>query len=175
MTQLDIDPNQPWSKCRFELFLDQLCELSSSDALRIIGVDGHSGSGKSSLASSLAAIDRDVAVVHTDDLAWHHSFFDWDQLLVDRILSPLRRYGPAVTYQPQPWVDRGRPGAITVPATAKVVIVEGVGACRRELQPWFDATVWVHAQPEVALRRAIAKGADTQQFIGTGWRRRMHS
>jgi hypothetical protein len=46
-----------------------------------------------------------------------------------------------------------------------VVLVEGVGAARREVRPFLDTVVWVHARAAVARRRMITKGADTEQFI----------
>ena len=45
------------------------------------------------------------------------------------------------------------------------MLVEGVGSCRREVRSFLDATVWVHARPDVARRRVIAKGVDTDEFI----------
>ena len=63
----------------------------AAEEVGVIGVDGRSGSGKSTVAAALAASYGDATVVHTDDVAWHHSFFDWDQQLVDHVLTPLRR------------------------------------------------------------------------------------
>jgi|SRR3954451_16688829 uridine kinase len=130
----------------------------------VIAIDGHSGSGKTSLARGLAALGGG-AVVHTDDLAWHHSLFDWADLLIDHVLLPLRDGAMPITYRPGAWVRRNRSGAIHIPAGTMVVLVEGVGAARREVRPFLDAVVWVHARPDVARRRVISKGADTEQFI----------
>jgi hypothetical protein len=107
----------------------------------------------------------DVTAIHIDDLAWHHSSFNWGQLLIDHILTPLRRNGPPISYRPDAWVVRDRPGAIRILTGARLVIVQGVGVCSRELEPRFDGTVWVHARAEVARRRVFAKGADDEQFI----------
>lgn len=113
----------------------------------------------------LARVANDVTAIHIDDLAWHHSSFNWGQLLIDHILTPLRRNGPPISYRPDAWVVRDRPGAIRILTGARLVIVEGVGVCSRELEPRFDGTVWVHARAEVARRRVFAKGADDEQFI----------
>ena len=164
MTDLDIDPKQPWSKSRVKTVVDQLC-TTVPDALAVVGVDGHSGSGKSTVASALAAAHPRAAVVRTDDLAWHHSFFGWDQLLIEHILQPLRRTGPPVSHRPRAWTDRKRHGAISIPSATTLVIVEGVGACRNSLRPWYDATIWVHASASIASQRVIDRGADTTQFI----------
>ena len=86
----------------------------------ILAVDGRSGSGKSTVAALLHRSAPASAIVHTDDVAWHHSFFDWSDLLVEGILKPLRN-GRAVSYRPPGWDKRGRPGAIEVAAGLDLV------------------------------------------------------
>jgi len=166
MAYPEIAPNiAQWSIRRHHDVLEQLRGYGQPGAITLIGIDGHSGSGKSTLADGLAGLADDVSAIHTDDLAWHHSFFGWGQVLAERILAPLRHDGPPIVYRPEAWVARDRPGAITVPPATAVVIVEGVGTCSRDLEPWFDAMVWVHAREEVARRRVIAKGVDSAEFV----------
>lgn len=137
----------------------------AAEGLVVIGVDGHSGSGKSTVAAALAASYGDATVVHTDDVAWHHSFFDWDQQLVDHVLTPLRESGPPLSFRPQPWVDHRRPGAITIGERTAMVVVEGAGSCRASLRRWYDATVWVDTPEHVGRRRVLARGTDSEQFV----------
>jgi mannitol-1-/sugar-/sorbitol-6-phosphatase len=138
---------------------------TSPSPLSIVGIDGRSRSGKTTLADVMAACSEHVAVVHTDDIAWHHSFFDWSDELVDGVLRPLRTAGAPVSFVPQPWVERGRAGSIDIPADTRVVLVEGVGATRLELSRWLDASVWVHTDPDVAMRRTIALDRDAPGFV----------
>jgi hypothetical protein len=91
-------------------------------------------------------------VVHTDDIAWWHSRFGWDDLLVDGVIAPLQR-GEAVDYRPPAWDARRRPGSITVPAEASLVAIEGVGSGRRSLVEYIDSVIWVHADRDIAERR----------------------
>src|SRR4051794_31441120 len=65
--------------------------------VRLVAVDGRSAGGKSTLADRLQAAIPASAVVHTDDIAWNHSIFDWVNAMTDGILQPLRR-GEAVHY-----------------------------------------------------------------------------
>jgi len=95
-------------------------------------------------------------VVSTDDVAWHHTFFGWSELLATGVLEPARR-GESVSYQPPAWQERGRAGAIEVPAGRQLLIVEGVGAGRRELTGLVDAVVWVQSDFKVAEQRGIAR------------------
>ena len=123
---------------------------------RIVAVDGRGAGGKSTLAERLHAAVPASAVVHTDDVAWHHSFFDWSELLAQGVLQPLRA-GRAVSYRPPGWEARGRAGAVEVPAGLDLVVVEGVGAGRRELADLLDAVVWVQSDMGEAERRGIAR------------------
>jgi hypothetical protein len=137
--------------------IDQRCPLVEHRP-RVVAVDGRSGSGKSTLTRALAA-GTGTHVVATDDLAWHHSFFDWTDELIEQVLAPVHR-GEAVRHRPPAWIERERPGAIDVPAGVERVLVEGVGAGRRELAEWVDAIVWVRSDPTAARRRGIARDGD---------------
>ena len=122
----------------------------------VVAVDGRSAGGKSTVAGSLARAVRDATVVHKDDVAWNHGFFDWVGLLVGGVLEPLAR-GEVVAYRPPVWVENQREGAIEVPAGVGVVVIEGVWASRRELEPWLDAAIWVQSDADAARRRGIER------------------
>ena len=123
---------------------------------RIVAVDGRSGSGKTTLARRLLTAVPTAEVVHTDDIAWWHSRFGWSDLLIDGVLGPLHR-GRSVQYQPPAWATRGRAGQIEVSANAALVIVEGVGAARREVTHLLDAVVWVQSDFDAAPQRALVR------------------
>lgn len=131
----------------------------------LIAVDGHSASGKTTLADRLATVLPRAAVLHSDDLAWHHSVFGWRDLLLDGVLTPLQA-GEAVDYRPPPWVERGRAGSIRIPSDTEVVVLEGVGASRLDLTDLVDAAVWVETdEPERARRdeERMAAGEVTRE------------
>ena len=119
----------------------------------VLAVDGRSSSGKTTLAGRLRDVVPRAAVVHTDDIAWAHSRFGWDDLLTGGVLRPVRA-GQTVRYRPPRWDDRRRPGAIEVPADAPLLIVEGVGAARRETASLIDAAIWVQADEREIERRS---------------------
>ena len=123
---------------------------------RVVAVDGRSAGGKSTVAARLHAAVPRSAVVHTDDVAWNHSFFGWADLLRTGVLEPVRR-GEAVSYRPPAWLQHDRPGAVTVPAGLDLLVVEGVGAGQRQLGPVVDAVVWVQSDPVEAGRRGVAR------------------
>ncbi len=137
--------------------LDRLPRVFGRPA--VVAVDGRSGSGKSTVARRLAALLDGAVVVGTDDLAWHHSFFGWADLLVDHVLVAVHE-GRAVELRPPAWDVRGRTGAVTVPAGTRIVIVEGVGAARHEAAALVDVVIWVQSDFEQAKRRCLTRDRD---------------
>ena len=123
----------------------------------LILVDGRSGSGKSTFADRLARL-LDAAVVHSDDIAWHHDPIHWDDLLVDSVIMPWRS-GKAVHFRPPGWVVQGRAGAVEVPPRP-VLIVEGVGAGRSGLAARAELVVWVQSDSDQARRRGLQRDVE---------------
>ena len=129
---------------------------------QIVAVDGRSGGGKSTLAAQLQRHIANAVIIHTDDVAWHHSFFDWCDLLIDGVLRPARA-NRKVDFRPPAWVRRGRQGSISVGEACEVIILEGVGASRREIWPWLTASIWIQSDMDAAERRGLARDGDTAE------------
>jgi hypothetical protein len=91
-----------------------------------------------------------------DDVAWHAPLFGWSDLLASGVLEPLRR-GEVVSYRPPAWDLRDRAGSIAVPAGQSLVVIEGVGAGRRELAGLIDCLVWVQSDFAEAERLGLAR------------------
>lgn len=100
----------------------------SCGPVRLIAVDGHAGSGKSTFAGRLAEELGGAPVVHTDDLATHEELFAWSERFGAQILAPLSR-GETARYSVYDWV-RGAFTEERALAPAPLVLVEGVGAGR---------------------------------------------
>lgn len=154
----------PWQILPIRDFVDLLLDTREIPDNRplILAVDGRSGSGKSTIADLIHHFIPNSMIVHTDDIAWHHSFFDWCALLLEGILKPLHG-GKAVHYQPPGWQPHGRTGAIEIQAGLTLVIIEGVGASRTEVMPWIDSSVWVQSDLDEAERRGIARDGGTEE------------
>ena len=135
----------------------------------IVAVDGRSGAGKSTAAGELALELDGAPVIHTDDVAWHHSFFDWWPLMREHLLEPLRA-GHDVTWRPPGWAARDRPGRIEVPASP-FVLVEGVSASRRELSDLLDVAIWIDGDVRIQERRGVMRdgGDDAAQRFWDEW------
>ncbi|MCO8274833.1 hypothetical protein M1L60_29980 [Actinoplanes sp. TRM 88003] len=138
---------------------------------RVIAVDGRGASGKTVLSSRLASL-LPATVVHSDDVAWNHSRFGWDDLMIDGILRPFRA-GQPVHYRLPAWERLGRPGHISVAADATTLIIEGVGVSRRSLMPYVDVAIWVQSDYVEAkargIRRDIATEGRTEENALQNW------
>ena len=156
----------PWHVEPVEEFARQLLGSAGSPAGRpaVVAVDGRSGSGKTTVSERICAAVPASAVLCTDDVAWNHSMFGWADLLVDGILRPVHR-GEPVSFRPPAWRERSRKGAIEVPAGCEMVIVEGVGAARRELMALVDVVVWVQSDMAEAERRGIERDGGDEAAV----------
>jgi hypothetical protein len=168
----DEPPFGPWSVVALAEFVAMLGGAARRpDGLpRIVAIDGRSSSGKTTLAGRITAAVPAAVAVHTDDIAWAHSRFGWADPLIDGVLHPLRR-GQTVSYRPPAWESKGRTGSIEVSTTTELVVIEGVGASRREVADFLDASVWVQADLDViAVRNAARAAAGESRASGQkGW------
>ncbi|MDT7784109.1 MAG: hypothetical protein QOF58_2528 [Pseudonocardiales bacterium] len=126
----------------------------------LVAIDGRGGAGKSTLAERLRSVVPASEVVHTDDVAWNHAYFDWGGLMAENVIKPLHR-GEAVEFRPPAWAEHHRPGAIRVAAGMDVVWIEGTGIIREELAPWLDASLWVQGDLDEQERRLVARDGDS--------------
>ena len=156
----------PWRVQPTREFARRLLLAAGAPAGRpaVVAVDGRSGSGKTTVSERVCAAVPRAVVVHTDDVAWHQAILDWDDLLADGVLRPLQR-GEPVRFRPPAWTQWSRDGAIDVPADGELVIVEGVGAARRELMPLLDLVVWVQSDLVESKRRAIERDGGDEEAV----------
>lgn len=135
--------------------------------VRIVGVDGCGGAGKTTFASQLSAAAGGCPVVHTDDFATHDDPLGWAPRLVTEVLEPLSQRRTA-TFTAYDWVRRC-PGDIVTVAPADIVIVEGVSATRRAFRDYLALKVWVDADRATRLRRGIARDGEQLREFWDWW------
>ena len=143
--------------------------------IRVVAVDGRSGSGKTTFAARLA-IERaragiDVALVHTDDLlgGWGHPT-NFGPYLRQWIINPLAAGGEG-RYRIYDWITRqfstdwchiGRP---------ELLILEGVTAASAQWRPLLSTGVLLTADSQECLRRGIARDGEELRAELEKWRR----
>ncbi|MFI0138219.1 uridine kinase [Streptomyces luteogriseus] len=139
----------------------------SCGPVRLVGVDGHAGSGKSTFAERLAAALDGAPVLRLDDIASHDALFDWTGRLLDQLIEPLS-HGRTAHYARYDWRAR-RFGSPRPLAPAPVILVEGVGAGRRALRPHLALLLWMDLPREEAWERGRSRDGEEQREFWDGW------
>lgn len=118
----------------------------------LVGIGGHGGAGKSTLAAAIPG----AQVVPTD------AFWDGEGFAIDRIraevLDPLLD-GRAARFETWDWAAR-RPGGAARVEPSGVVVIEGVCALHRTLRNAYDVRLWVEAPAALRLSRGVARDGE---------------
>lgn len=137
----------------------------------LIGIDGRSGAGKTTLALELAALlrqHRRVSLFHLEDI-----YPGWNGLAagvekyVGTVLEPLRR-GADAHWFAWDWENHFDGGQRTT-AMADVVLVEGVGAAAAAARGLLDAVVWMEAPAPNRKHRALERDGQTYAPFWDAW------
>jgi uridine kinase len=132
--------------------LDLIAAASPARPCTLVGIGGHGGAGKTTLASLLPG----AQIVPTDAF-WSGEGFDLERLAHD-VVEPLLR-GEVARYAAWSWADQAPDGErVVVPVG--LVVVEGVCALHRLLRDAYDVRVWVDAPYEVRLARGVERDGE---------------
>ncbi|ATL26201.1 hypothetical protein KY5_1183 [Streptomyces formicae] len=140
----------------------------SCGPVRLVAVDGHAGSGKSTFARRLAEALGGAPVLRLDDIASHDALFAWTERLRRTVLDPLAR-GETAHYAVYDWTERRFGPADRELPPAPVVIVEGVGAGRAALRPFLAQLLWMDVPQEEAWARGRHRDGQVQSDFWDGW------
>ena len=138
----------------------------------LVGVDGRSGSGKTSLASEVAAVleGRGVAVALAEVEAFvpgGDGLADGVRRVAERLLAPVRDRGWA-ELAPWDW-HAGRwspPARIPARGCADVLLLVGCGSTSAPCAPLLDVSVWLDLDEGERRRRVTRREGDP----GAWWR-----
>lgn len=137
--------------------------------VRVIGIDGHAGSGKTTFAGALSEALGGAPVLRLDDVASHAELFDWVGRLRAQVLEPLAAGRPA-HWAPYDWVER-RFGPERVLEPGPVLLVEGVGAGRRALRPHLARLLWMETPRAKSWGRGRSRDGRELSDFWDGWER----
>jgi uridine kinase len=138
--------NLGWRTVPFAELVKRVRERADPGRLCVVAVNGHSSSGKTTLAGRLADDLPDAAVLHTDDLDRDEGVFAWDVPLRDRVLPVVRAGEPLDHPAPRWWQARGLTGSVTLPGSLAYLLVEGVGASQASVRDTYDFVIWVETE-----------------------------
>ena len=132
-------------------------------ALYLVGIGGHGGAGKSTLARRFSG----AQVVGTDEF-WNGSEFELSRLERE-VIRPLRA-GREARFHGFDWGGASRSRRSESCGPAGVVVVEGVCALHRDFRDAYDLRIWVEAPREVRLARGVARdGEDARETWENVW------
>jgi uridine kinase len=132
--------------------LERIATLGASRDFVFVGIGGHGGAGKTSLARSIPGAE----IVSTDEF-WNGTEFDLSRLrreVFDRLAV-----GEDARFASFDWVTQEPLGERTV-RPAGIVVVEGVCALHRLFRDDYDLRVWVEAPRDVRLARGVARDGE---------------
>lgn len=147
---------------------EQIRAVPTTSAVRLVGVDGCGGAGKSTFAARLArATDNQWPVIHTDDFASHDVPLLWWPRMLEEVVTPLTA-GKAARFRAYDWVRRELGAPIVVEPTDAVVI-EGVGATRKAWRERLALRIWIETPRDIRLARGIERDGEELREFWNGW------
>jgi uridine kinase len=138
--------------------------------IRIVGIDGPAGSGKSTLSRRL--VDRTAAsLVEIDDFVSWSNVTGWWPRFDDQVLQPLLR-GEDAHYQVRDF-DNDLYGTSlgswkTVP-WSPLVIFDGVTCTRKAAADLLAYRIWVEAPDPVRLARGLVRDGEQARHLWLAW------
>ena len=138
--------------------LDRVAELASSRPLVLVGIGGHGGAGKTTLASLIPA----AQIVSTDEF-WDGAEFELSRLLAE-VLAPIAR-GEQAEYHAFSWERQAPLAEPRIVPPNGVIVIEGVCALHKMFREAYDLRVWVEAPRELRLERGIARDGEEARRV----------
>jgi uridine kinase len=121
-----------------------------------IAIDGHGGSGKSSLAKLLSQ-KLDAKVIRTDDFASWDNTLDWWPVVIERVFDPIIGGTKLLSYQPTSWWADHHPEAIFDQPVTNLMILEGLSSSRKEFEDYISFSIFVETPKDTCLVRGVER------------------
>jgi uridine kinase len=133
--------------------LDLIAAARPRRGVVLVGIGGHGGAGKTTLAHSIP----EAQVVSTDEF-WDGQGFDLERLRRE-VIEPLAA-GRAACFASWDWQAQRARDEERVVTPEGVVVIEGVCALHRSMRHAYAVRVWVEAPYAIRLARGVARDGE---------------
>ena len=121
-----------------------------------IAVDGHGGSGKSTVAEYLSG-QLKAEIIHTDDFASWDNPLNWWPKVIQKVFEPINQGEETLNYDRSKWWENHNPEpAVNQPVT-RIMILEGVSSMRKEFEPFININIFIDTPRELCFQRGIER------------------
>lgn len=134
----------------------------------LIAIEGFGGSGKSTIASSLAEILGNAFVISIDDFIVKEKLAEpsWDSGVFDRtrlerqVLAPITDNQPA-SHQKLIWQTNQLSEPVDVP-DVDYLIIEGISSYHPDIERYYDYKIWIDTPIAIANKRGHARDGSNE-------------
>ncbi len=96
-------------------------------------------------------------IIHTDDFASWENPMDWWIMTIEKVFEPIAGGAKVLNYKRSSWaVFHKSKSAVNQPVT-KIMIIEGVGASRKEFDKYIGLSIFVDTPKDVCLKRGMER------------------
>jgi len=137
-----------------------------------ISIDGHGGSGKSTLARGISRIVNG-GIIEIDDFASMENPTNWYSNVLQKVFLPIKSGAVSLSYERSSWWPKHHPDPVKNQSVRDIMIIEGVGATRKEFRPFLGLSIFIDTPKELCLQRGIARdlksNAGSEAQITSHW------
>ncbi len=138
-----------------KVVIETINSLKPKSNIKLIGIDGISGTGKTTLALLIKKALGNVRVITTDDF-WSDDLGKVDtELLKESLLKPLSE-GNEGSYEEYNGYLKKKVSVSVKPHG--IIIIEGIYAFQSDLEKYYDYKIWVDSESANADERVKIRG-----------------
>ncbi len=154
----------------FQVALTEIPKMLEQEKLRIIGIGGRAGSGKTYFTEKLIEKLNNVTQIGLDEFHFpkvesdSSKHYDYNRLIKE-VIAPFKKQNFPIKYQRYNFGDAkgldydGLDEWITI-SECKIIIIEGFSVINPELLPYLDLAIWIESNPEISIEKAVRRNTE---------------